>query len=686
MSGLENFPVLVAGGGMAGLRASLDLAASGKDVLLVEAGRHLGGGIGHIASLFPTGENPANHLASLVTSVADSPRIAVMLETAVAAIAGEPGHFHVTMRRAGEPGESVVAAASIVLATGCAPFDPDVLDTFGHGNIPDVVTSLAFESMLAASGSPTRPSDGAAPLSLAFILCVGSRMRHPVDRGYCSGVCCATALNQALAVRNCARTLFAIDFRTHVPGAQAALERATADGVRVCYARPHTLTPGPAGRGVTLRYVDEKGFEHEETVDMAVLAVGLEVPEATRSLARTAGISLTRHGFVRTTCFEPIRTSRDGIFVAGALRGPEESALAAIQGSAAAQAVLAVSRERGEGAGKAAGAAMVIGGGVAGLTAALALAECGADVTLVECADRLGGNPRKQPSFWKGQETWPAVMAMVETIDKHPKVTVCLSSRLLAVSGEPGRFCGSLESSDGSRSVDFGAAVLALGGVEGRSGAYLLGRDPRVFTQLGFEDWRRQRPKEAEAAKTVVFIQCVGSREPGLPACSRLCCAQALCAAVELKKSHPDTLVAIFYRDITTYGENEDLYTEARRLGVLFFRYTPDEPPIVERIGTSLTVTCVDRLLDRSVRLRPDCLVLAAPLITTEVAAMAGIFGCKMDSFGFLAPAHPVFHPVDTSRPGVFAAGLCLGPKPLDETITEARAAAMRAWTFLSGN
>jgi heterodisulfide reductase subunit A2 len=677
------FPVLVAGGGVAGLRTALDLAASGREVLLVEAGRHLGGGLGHLASLFPTGEAPHEQLSCLIEAIANTPCITVRLETAVTGIAGRPGHFRVTLKR--EEAADIVSAVSVVLATGCAPFDPAILDTLGGGQIPDVVTSLAFESMLAASGPLARPSDGAAPLSLAFLLCVGSRMRHPVDRGYCSGVCCATALNQAMTAGDCSRTIFAIDFRAHVPGTQAALERSMAEGMCVRYARPHTLTPGPDGRGVALRYVDEQGIEHEEIVDMAVLAVGMEVPETTRVLVQTAGIQATRHGFVRTTCFEPVRTSREGIFVAGTLRGPGEAALATIQGSAAAQAVLAVTQEQGEGPDNACGAALVIGGGVAGLTAALALAECGADVTLVERADRLGGNPRKHPSFWKGQETWPAVMAMAGAVAAHPRITVRLSSRLLGVAGEPGRFQGTLATPNGEETVHFGAAVLTLGGMEARTEAYLLGRDPRVFTQLGFEDWRRQRPKEAEAAQTVVFIQCVGSREPGLPACSRLCCAQALCAAVELKKNRPETMVAVFYRDITTYGENEDLYTEARRLGVLFFRYTPDAPPTVERIGTSLTVIGVDLLLDRSVRLQPDCLVLATPLISTGGAAMADLFGCQIDSLSFLAPAHPVFYPVDTTRPGIFAAGLCRGAKPLDETVAEAQAAAMRAWTFLIG-
>lgn len=689
MGGAQRFPILVAGGGLAGLRAALDAAATGREVLLVEAGARLGGGVDRLPGLVQTGEAGHDGISALVRAVAAQPGIRVIFGRRVAALAGEPGRFRVALAAAEEGGGEDVSADAVILATGCVPFDPDVLDTLGHAAIPDVVTSLAFEGQLAGAGRLARPSDGAVPASLAFLLCVGSRQRHPVDRGACSGICCAVALRQALAAGACARTIFAMDLRAHVPGTQEALDRAEAGGVAVRYARPHTLVPGPDGRGVAYRYVDTQGKEHEETVDMVVLAVGLEVSEAVRSLARGAGIALSRHGFVRTGCFEPVETSRAGVFVAGALRGPGEASLAAVQGSAAAQAALAFPPGGATAPRVSSDSVLVVGGGVAGLTAALALAGLGCPVTLIEATGRLGGNPRMHPTVWKGRQTRAAILALTEAASGHPLIRLRLASRLTAVAGvagEPGRFTGILATPDGPGTVDFGAAILALGGVEAKPDAYLHGRDPRVFTQLEFENWRRTRPQTAVPPQSVVFIQCVGSRQPGpFPACARVCCIQALCAAVELKKSRPETQVAVFFRDIAAYGENEDLYTEARRLGVLFFRYTPEEPPKVERLGTSLAVTGTDQLLGRSVRLRPDCLVLAAPLVPSGAAAMAGLFGCAADALGFLVPAHPVFSPVDTTRPGVFAAGLCLGPKPLDETVAEARAAAMRAVAFLAG-
>jgi heterodisulfide reductase subunit A len=685
MGGTRALPVLVAGGGLAGLRAALDVAAAGRDVLLVEAGRQLGGGVAHLQALFPTGEDPRGLLAPLVEAALGHERIAISLETTVTAISGAPGHFRVGLQQRGGAGETTVSAASVIAATGCVPFDPDRLDTLGHASIPDVVTSVAFEGLLAAPGPLARPSDGASPQRIAFVLCVGSRLHYPLDRGYCSGICCATAIRQALAAKAADRTVFAMDVRAHVPGTQNALEQAKEQGVQFRYARPHTLTPGPEGRGVALRYVDEAGCPHEETVDMAVLAVGLEVSGATRILAQTAGIALTRHGFVRSDCFEPATTSRAGIFVAGNLAGPGEAALATVQGSAAGLGALAASARPEKLVDKGIGPALVVGGGAAGLTSALAMAQNGLLVTLLEHADHLGGNPRRHPIVWKGRETGPALAALAHVVAGHPGITVHLSTRLVAVAGEPGRFRGMVETPDGPATVDFGAAVLTLGGVETSTEEYLHERDPRVFTQLAFEDWRRQRPKEAEAARTVVFLQCVGSRGPDYPACARVCCVQALSAAVEMKKQCMDTLIAVFYQDIAAYGENEDLYTEARRLGVLFFRYSPEAPPQVERIGTTLTVTGTDRLLGRIVRLEPDALVLALPLVASRTAGIAELFGCRTDALGFIAPVHPVLFPVDTSQSGIFAAGLCLGPKPLDETMTEARAAAMRAVAFLAG-
>jgi heterodisulfide reductase subunit A len=679
-----SLPILVAGGGMAGLRAALDLATAGCPVLLVEAAPRLGGSLSHFAALAQTGQSVRSQLEALVRDVLAHPAITVRLEERLEAFSGRPGAFCASLGRAGEPGRQEVAAAGLILALGASPFHPGNLDFLGYGVIPDVVTSLAVDSLAAGEGGLVRPSDGQPPRSVAFLQCIGSRMLQPVERPACSAACCSVSVRQALALPQTRRSLFAMDLRAHVPGTQEALNAAEADGLVVHHARPHTLEPGPEGRGVTFRFIDEQGVQCQDTVDMVVLAVGVGLSASTRAMLDASGVGLGRQGFVATDPFAPVAASRPGVFVAGNLRGPGEAALAVVQGSAAAQEALALVQV--EPARPQAATALVIGGGAAGLACSLSLARCGVPVTLIEAASRLGGNPRKHPTIWKGRETRQAVVNMAEAALEHPGITVCTGARLVGLSGVTGAFVGSVETPAGRQDIAFGAAVLALGGGEARPDEYLLDRDPRVMTQLEFENWRRSHPDPEDAPQSVVFIQCVGSRQSqGYTACARVCCSQALCAAVDLKKSRPDARVAVFYRDITTPGEAEDMYTEARRLGVLFFRYDPLSVPRVERLGTDLAVTGEDRLLGRTVRLRPDRVVLAVPLVPNDVAGMANLLALPTDGLGFLTPVHPVLYPVDLPRPGLFAAGLCLGPKPLDESVAEAQAAAMRAVAFLAG-
>jgi len=684
-------PILVVGAGLAGLEAARDVAAMGREVRLVAAGRRLGGALTHITHLFPADLDPRPGLAALCRDVAAGPRLTISLATRLVGLDGEPGDLTARLETLSDGQTDLqletLAVAGVVLATGRRPFEANRLELLGHARIPDVVTSLELAATLTGPGPLVRPSDGKPVRRIAWVLCVGSRLRGPVDNGFCSGVCCSATLGQALALPQVERTLYAMDVRAHLPGSQALLDRALAEGVAVRYARPHTLYPGPDGHGVCFRVSDDQGGVRQETVDMVVLVVGTEVADLALEPARAAAVALTRFRSVRTGCFEPSRTSRPGVLVAGGLAGPAEAATAVIQGAAAAWEACRLGGPGTLTAPQAQQArVLVVGGGPAGLSASLALAALGFQVTLAEAAGHLGGNTRKHPRLWKGEPVRPAAEALVGAVADHPNIAVCLETRVAAVAGRFGEFSIDLETPAGpAATVACAAVVLALGGQEARPDLYLLDHDPRVVTQLEFEAWQRERPDEAQTLDTVVFIQCAGSRGPHWPACGRVCCAQALSAAIDLKKNRRDRRVVVCYRDITTPGEQEELYTEARRLGVVFVRFTPQQPPVVERLGERLVVTVEDRLLDRSLRLHPDRLVLAAPLVPTGVAATAALFGCATDGLGFLVPADPVFAPVDTTQRGVFAAGLCLGPKPLDATVAEARAAAMRVSLALTG-
>jgi len=683
MDARDRLPVLVAGGGLAGLRAALDLAAAGQETVLLEAGTRLGGGLAHIAALAQNGQPVQALVAELADAASAHPRILVRLGWRLKSVNGQPGAFQAVLGRTGDGSSEPIRVAAVILATGCVPYQPGGLDYLGYGVVPDVATSLSVEAMLASEGGVVRPSDGKPPQSVAFIQCVGSRMLQPELRPACSATCCAVSLRQALAMPQARRTVYAIDLRAHVCGTQEALNQAEGSSLTVRYARPHTLGAGPDGRGVTFRFVDEQGAECQDSVDMAVLAVGVGLSAANQSMLEASGVELGRSGFVATDPYAPAATSRAGLFVAGMVRGPGEASLAAIQGSAAALNALETVRVSQPSPERL--PVMVLGGGAAGLTCALSLARCGLPVTLVEASESLGGHPRKHPTIWKGRETRQAVAEMAEAALSRHDIRVMIGSRVVADRQTPNAWTASLATPQGAQEIAYGAAVLALGGGEIRPDEHLLDRDPRVMTQLEFENWRRTHPGPDETPHSVVFIQCVGSRQRrGYTACARVCCAQALCAAVELKKSRFDSQVAVFYRDIAAYGESEELYTEARRLGVLFFRYAPQSPPRVERLGADLAVTGEDILLGRSVRLRPDRLVLAVPLAPVGLAETAALFALPTSPLGFLEPVHPVLFPVDLPRSGLFAAGLCLGPKPLDESVAEAQAAAMRATAFLA--
>ncbi len=677
-------PVAVAGGGPAGLRAALDLATAGREVLLIDAGPMLGGAARHLAALAQTGQPAGPALDALTRAVAAQLRIRLLSGCRLLGVAGSPGDLMLTVRQTGETEALELRAAALILATGLVPYHPGGLDFFGYGPVADVITSIELETMLAA-GRVRRPSDDAPPASVAFVQCVGSRMRRPEERPACSSLCCAVSLRQALALPEARRAIYAMDLRVHASGGQALANAAEASGVAVRHARPHTLEPGPEGRGVVFRLVDEQGDEIHEQIDLAVLAVGLGPSPLGRELAAACGLETDKQGFVTTNPFAPAVTNRPGLFVAGGASGPADAAMATVQGAAAALEALVcapVPDPRRD-----TPAVLVVGGGAAGLACSLGLAEGGVPVVLIEKADALGGHPRKHPTVWKGSDTRQAVAAMAEAALGHPNIKVLCGARLVGLSGQAGDWTGEVETSAGRQNIAFGAAILALGGAEARVDGHLYGRDPRVMTQLEFENWRRLHPGPDEAPRLAAFIQCVGSRQGqgGYDACARTCCAQALQAAVELKKARPDAQVAVFHRDITAYGRFESLYTEARRLGVAFFRHDAASPAQVERLGPDIVVAGFDQLLGREVRLRPDVVILAAPLVPSGLDELAGLFDLPCGHLGFFTAAHPVFAPVDLPRPGLFAAGLCLGPKPLDESVAEGRAAAMRALAFLAG-
>jgi len=328
---------------------------------------------------------------------------------------------------------------------------------------------------------------------------------------------------------------------------------------------------------------------------------------------------------------------------------------------------------------------LVIGGGITGMEAALSLAAQGYPVTLVERKDQLGGHGRKLLSTWDGRPVAVYLDEVIKKVRQHPLITVHLQAEVQEVQGFVGNFHTVLEVAGKRTEVDHGVAIIAVGAHSHKPNEYLYGQDPRIFLNLDLDQAIRERRPALKDAQSAVFIQCVGSREPERPYCSRVCCSHSIENALRLKEINPDMDVYILYRDIRTYGLRENLYREARAKGVLFIRYDLEHKPEVALAAAGrIQVTVVDHILQRPVVLNPDLVTLASAIVMREPEKLAKMFKVPVNQEGFFLEAHMKLRPVDFATEGVFIAGLAHYPKPTEECIAQAKAAAARAATVLA--
>jgi heterodisulfide reductase subunit A-like polyferredoxin len=731
-----------------------------------------------------------------------------------------------------------IDVGAVVLAPGYQAYRAELSEEFGWGRYPNVVTSLEFERLLSPSGPNTghvlRPSDGQKPKKVAFLQCVGSRDQ---SHDYCSAVCCMYAAKEAVVLvehePDTEVRVFMMDMRAFSKGYETYYRRAREKyGIQYTRCRVSAVKENPRNGNLIVRSMDRGEAEiREEEFDMVVLSVGMEISESVRKLGDRLGIELDQHGFCHTVQFDPLQTTRAGIYVAGPFREPkdipeslvEASAAAASAGQLLASARGTLTREpeypperdvSGEdvrtavfvchcgtniagfldvpgvaeyakslpgvvhsednlyacsqdniahiaekvkelGANRvivasctprtheplfqsslrAAGlnpflfdlanirnqcswvhshdwdgatakakelvrmsaartanlqalstgrqsivkGALVIGGGAAGMSAALSLAGQGFPVHLVERTEALGGNLRSL-HFGIGESERPReILAdLTARTEAHPLVTVHLETTLVKTGGFVGNFASTLEQEGGRFEVEHGVAILATGGVEYKGEEYGYGTDPRIVTLQEFEG----KLAAGEAPRSVVMVLCVG---PADQYCGRICCTSALKNAVALKRHDPEARVTVIYKDIRTYGFKERLYTEAREAGVLFVRYDDDRPPDVSIADGGLQVRVWEEILGNEMTLTPDALVLATPVVPSPTAHdLAKRLKVQLDMNGFFLEAHVKLRPVDFASDGFFMAGLAHYPKLLEESIIHAQAAAARAATTLA--
>jgi heterodisulfide reductase subunit A len=742
--------------------------------------------------------------------------------------------------------ELTVEAGAVIIAPGCEVFDPEVYNIYGYHRSPNIVTSLEFERMLSASGPLgghlIRASDKKEPQKIAWIQCVGSRDVHEGAKPFCSAVCCTYAIKEAIVAKEHAKdgldaAIFYIDMRTYGKDFEKYYNRAREEaGVRFIKSKIAQVLPVKETGDLLIRYTDEAQRRIEETFDMLVLSVGFGVPKEAVDLAERLGIELDAHHFASTSSFEPVQTSRPGIFVCGAFQGPKDIPSSVIESSASAamaESLLADLRgtmtrkkeipeevdvrgelprigvfvcrcgtniagvldvpaiaeyartlpgvvyveenlfscsqdtqqkmarvikeqklnrvvvaacspltheplfqetlanaginkylfemanirnqcswvhsgdpksgtEKGKDLIRMAVAkvglfepmsepeirinqnALVIGGGISGLSAAKNLAQQGYYTYLIEKSGSLGGQAKELYQTWRGEDVQQYLSRLVQEVQSNPKIELYLNTTLKTVDGFVGNFESTVQRDGEEKVLEHGIAIIATGASELKPNQYLYGQDPRVLTSLELDRKLIDGAPFLKRVHSAVFIQCVGSRIKERPYCSKVCCTHSVLSAVRLKEINPEMDVFIVYRDMRTYGLREDLYREARAKGVVFIRYDENKELNVVKDKDELQVLFTSYVLNREMEIRPDLLILATAIIPPKENPVAKLFKVPVNSDGFFVEAHVKLRPIDFATDGVFVCGLAHAPKPLDESIAHGLGAASRAVTLLA--
>ena len=743
-----------------------------------------------------------------------------------------------------QPKEITINVGAVILSPGCEVFNPAAYDVYGYGKSQNIVTSLEFERILAATGPfgghLVRPSDHKEPKKIAWIQCVGSRDMHPGAQAYCSGVCCTYAIKEAFIAKEHQKgdldtAIFYIDLRTHGKDFEKYYNRAVDSGVRFVKSKIGMINSDDDYENLIIHYTDQTGRMIEETFDMVVLSVGFSASKEALKLGDTLGVELDQYQHARTSSFNPVQTSKPGMFVCGSFEGPKDIPHSVIGASASAAEVgrvLTKSRwsmtrtketpeeidvrgestrvgvfvcccgtniagfvdvpevvefaktlpgvvfaeqnlfscsqdtqekiteiikeqklnrivvaactprtheelfretvlnaginkylfemanirnqcswvhsEEKEAATKKAKdllrmavsrvglleplydpeitmnqKALVVGGGLSGIIAAKDLAEQGYYTCLIEKGDSLGGQALQLHETWDGEDVQEKLTELISSLESNQKIDILTNTELKNVDGFVGNFQSTVETSGEERVIDHGVAIIATGAVEFKPDQYLYGKEPNVLTGLELDRKFIENDLFIKEVNSAVFIQCIGSRIEERPYCSKVCCTHSIKNALKLKEMKPEMDVFVIFRDMRAYGFREGLYREARERGVIFIRYDFDKKLEVDKDQDQLRVRFTNSILNREMEILPDLLVLATAIVPLEENPIASLFKVPVNDDGFFVEAHAKLRPVEFSTEGIFVAGLAHSPKPIDESIEQAKAAVSKASALL---
>ena len=334
-------------------------------------------------------------------------------------------------------------------------------------------------------------------------------------------------------------------------------------------------------------------------------------------------------------------------------------------------------------------AALVVGGGIAGMTCALSIANQGHEVYLVEKDTDLGGMAKRIPHTLEGMDVQAYLHDLVRKVYQHPFIHVSHGVTITEATGYVGNFITRVKSDRGIQEIKHGATIIAIGADEYKPSEYLYGEDDRVMTHVELGEQIAKGDEKLVNAGSLAMIQCVGCRQEDRNYCSRVCCSHAVKNALKLKEINPEMEISIFFRDMRTYGLMEDYYREASNKDVKFIRYEPEDKPQVEAVEAEgrpvLRVTVPDPILGQKLAIDADYLSLAAAVIPSEDnKEISQLFKVSLGPDGFFKEAHVKLRPVEFSADGVYLCGMAHYPKHISETIKQAYGAAGRALTLLS--
>jgi len=335
--------------------------------------------------------------------------------------------------------------------------------------------------------------------------------------------------------------------------------------------------------------------------------------------------------------------------------------------------------------------ALVIGGGIAGMAAALSLAAQGIPVHLIERGRELGGMAKRIHHTLEGIPIQSYLQDLIRKVNKSLLIQVHTASRMVHFSGYVGNFLSRIAvgEREAMKDIHHGVTIIATGAEEFKPALYGYGEDPRVVTQLELEDEIQAGSDRLKQCKALVMIQCVGSRDDERPYCSRICCAQAVKNALTLKERNPGMDIYVLYRDMRTYALREDYYRQAAEKGVIFIRYEPEDRPdvvAVEEEGHSLMrVTVTEPTLGDRIMIDAQMVALSTAAVPSrENRSLSQLLKLPLNEDGFFMEAHMKLRPVDFATDGIFMCGTAHSPKFIDESVAQAQAAASRALTVLS--